>query len=309
MFIESPSNWRVLSDASRMRVFDYEASYRPVAALPHFVMISDTLGDNLPDVLRDLPPMPFQLKKQNPMVSAWISNCDWEPSQRLKMAQELSSHGVSVRNYGRCPIEGDSLASPEYDLNWEHLHPAWNQVRGGNYRPRGSFLCSRCHENILFGGASPFYFAAENSICEFYHTEKAYLGLLAGSVPIYLGHDSAKRGGYFPVNSVIFASDYSSPRELASYLLQLMANETAYNAYFKWRNHPLPSSLREKIDLGLKIRQLEGFCWMCDFLRREWNNHSWAFRGQDPARCRYADNAGHEVKLRQAADGSLTVLA
>lgn len=302
VFFESPSNWRILSDGKKMSVFDYEASYRPKAAIPIFLMITDTVGDFtvMP------PPMPFSLKRKNVMVTAWISNCQREPSRRLKMASQLAQFGVSIRNFGACQLKGGSDAETVYDVAWEDQHEAWRRVRSRDFRPPGSFLCPRCQENIRIGGSSLFYLAAENSMCEFYHTEKAYLGLLSGAVPIYIGHPTAKQG-YFPDHSVIFASDFSSTAALAAHLRGLAANETAYNSYLTWRTKPIPPSLQEKIERGLELRSMKGFCSTCDFLHRHWNDHS-VFRGQNPRKCHYASPLGDEVQLRQLGDGSLMVV-
>merc|ERR1719282_1849481 len=64
-----------------------------------------------------------------------------------------------------------------------------------------------------------FYFAAENSDCAYYHTEKVYHGLLSGSIPVYVGAKTID--GFVPKGSIIKASDFSSSSALASYLKQV----------------------------------------------------------------------------------------
>ena len=42
---------------------------------------------------------------------------------------------------------------------------------------------------------------------------------------------------YIPKSAFINVKDYSSPKELADYLLYLDRNRTAYNSYFKWKKY------------------------------------------------------------------------
>lgn len=44
-FWESPSNYPVIKDQNAMNTFDYEMSYRPIAAFGLAMYISDTTGD------------------------------------------------------------------------------------------------------------------------------------------------------------------------------------------------------------------------------------------------------------------------
>ena len=40
-----------------------------------------------------------------------------------------------------------------------------------------------------------------------------------------------------PKSGYIDANDYKSPKELSDYLIYLSGNSTAYNSYFKWKEH------------------------------------------------------------------------
>lgn len=102
------------------------------------------------------------------------------------------------------------------------------------------------------------------SNCDFYHTEKAYKGLLAGSIPVYIGADTAKTHGYFPPHSVLFMSDYSSPAELAKHMLYLAGNSTAYAEYMAWRYKPIPDVLKKR--LGNAREQKHGLSFSLYFL-------------------------------------------
>ncbi|MEO8669082.1 MAG: glycosyltransferase family 10, partial [Bauldia sp.] len=82
-----------------------------------------------------------------------------------------------------------------------------------------------------------FTLAIENSIAPDYVTEKFFDPLLAGSVPVYRGAPNVRDFSPGP-KSYIDASDFGSPRDLARYLNDLAGDETAYAAYFAWRDNP-----------------------------------------------------------------------
>ncbi|XP_069824386.1 4-galactosyl-N-acetylglucosaminide 3-alpha-L-fucosyltransferase FUT6-like [Dendropsophus ebraccatus] len=81
-----------------------------------------------------------------------------------------------------------------------------------------------------------FYFAFENSIHEDYITEKLWINaLFSGCVPVVLGPPRANYERFIPGDAFIHVDDFSSPQELASYLLSLDADEEKYKKYFSWR--------------------------------------------------------------------------
>lgn len=59
-----------------------------------------------------------------------------------------------------------------------------------------------------------FFYAAENSACVYYITEKVCYGLLEGSVPIYIGNSVNLRVIALP-DSIISAEDFANTRNLA----------------------------------------------------------------------------------------------
>jgi hypothetical protein len=79
-----------------------------------------------------------------------------------------------------------------------------------------------------------FFFAAENSNCAYYITEKVFHGLVAGSVPIYLG-DADRLKLIAPLNSVIYASDFKDAAALAAYLKILIEDRQEYEKHLAWR--------------------------------------------------------------------------
>ena len=75
-----------------------------------------------------------------------------------------------------------------------------------------------------------FFYAAENSACAYYITEKVFHGLLAGSVPIYVG-DSTHLKAIAPTNSIIHTDDFADTRELGKYLHTIIDNPHAYQKH------------------------------------------------------------------------------
>ncbi|KAK2185919.1 hypothetical protein NP493_217g05022 [Ridgeia piscesae] len=88
--------------------------------------------------------------------------------------------------------------------------------------------------NELFGNHK-FYLAFENAFCVDYITEKVWLRLQEGIVPIVLGGGDYKSD--LPVHSYIDVRDFSSPKALASYLHKLDNDDNSYNEYFAWKQN------------------------------------------------------------------------
>ena len=79
-----------------------------------------------------------------------------------------------------------------------------------------------------------FFYAAENSDYPYYITEKVFHGLLAGSVPVYLG-DGTYLKLVAPPRSIIYAEEYASTELLAAHLLLVANDESLYRSYLEWR--------------------------------------------------------------------------
>ena len=85
-----------------------------------------------------------------------------------------------------------------------------------------------------------FYLSFENShYCKDYVTEKFWVNSLSyGRVPVIWGPSKADITRIAPTNSFIYAEDFLPASKLASYLLYLDKNDTAYREYFKWVEDP-----------------------------------------------------------------------
>jgi hypothetical protein len=82
-----------------------------------------------------------------------------------------------------------------------------------------------------------FVFAFENAIQQDYVTEKFYIPLMAGAVPVYLGAPNIAE--FAPDdNSYIDVNTFDSPQALAQHLLYLHENPGEYALLHVWRDKP-----------------------------------------------------------------------
>ena len=103
-----------------------------------------------------------------------------------------------------------------------------------------------------------FYFAFENSFCDYYVTEKYWeRGIDLGLVPVVMGARYNKEN-IIP-GSFIDALQYPSIEELADYLKYLNSNDEEYNKYFEWKKK-------------YKRIEPEKMCLLCEKLYTEDHN-------------------------------------
>ena len=171
-------------------------------------------------------------------LAVWmVSNCD-APSLRQYYVRELSRH-MKIDIYGAC----------------------------------GDMLCSGAETCQTTISGYKFYLAFENSLCGEYITEKLWRSFEWGLVPVVFGGlDTYKL--ILPPNSYIDVSDFSSPKMLKDYMIELNSNETLYRSYFDWKYNYKCGRLvtKQKIDR------------ICTFLQKNrqqvvdlnnvWNHHS-----------------------------------
>ncbi len=82
-----------------------------------------------------------------------------------------------------------------------------------------------------------FVLAFENAQEPDYVTEKFYIPLLAGAVPVYLGAPNAADLAPDP-HSFVSVRDFPGPPALAAHLLALAADPAAYARLHEWRRRP-----------------------------------------------------------------------
>ena len=181
------------------------------------------------------------------LVSFLQSDCN-PPSDRDTYVSELMKH-VSVDSYGRCLHNKDL---PKHLLDT---------------------LTFGTQDVADIVAKYKFSIAMENAICFDYITEKFWRPLQAGSVPIVRGSPSIKDWAPDIKSSIIVASDFSSPKELAEYLLYLDSHDDEYEKLLSWKrtgitNQRLVQHMKERewyINRWDKLNFIDGFeCYVCD---------------------------------------------
>ncbi|XP_047202068.1 4-galactosyl-N-acetylglucosaminide 3-alpha-L-fucosyltransferase 9-like [Girardinichthys multiradiatus] len=164
----------------------------------------------------------FVPPSKNKLVCWIVSN--WNPEHvRVKYYNELYKH-IEVHAYGHA--FGEYIADKDY---------------------------------IPTMASCKFYLSFENSIHKDYITEKLYIPLSIGTVPVVLGTSRQNYENFVQGDAFIHVDDFNSPKDLAEYLLLLDKNQELYLEYFKWRRH-------------FKVNRAhfwaEHTCQACDYLRR-----------------------------------------
>ncbi|KAM4540570.1 4-galactosyl-N-acetylglucosaminide 3-alpha-L-fucosyltransferase 9-like isoform 1-T2 [Fundulus diaphanus] len=164
----------------------------------------------------------FVPPSKNKLVCWVVSN--WNPGHvRSKYYNELKNH-INVDIYGRA--FGKYISDKDY---------------------------------IPTMASCKFYLSFENSIHKDYITEKLFIPLSVGTVPVVLGTTRQNYENFVQGDAFIHVDDFNSAKELADYLLLLDKNEDLYRGYFKWRRH-------------FKVTRVnfwaEHTCQACDYLRR-----------------------------------------
>eukprot|EP01080_Neovahlkampfia_damariscottae_P003875 gene3875-7089_t len=183
---------------------------------------------------------PVKKKRNDILVSAYISNCDYRvSSDRLKIIKELKKY-IKIDVFGKC----FNVTEPKELM---HLDYAKRKIENiANYK---------------------FHLAFENSKDNGYISEKIWQSFHAGTVPIYLGAPNIRN--YLPKqNSALIVDEFPSIENLAEEIKRLGTNDKDYKDMFQWR---------QKVDDTFLIVQdydcLRSSCKVCqtvaDFLDRE----------------------------------------
>ena len=201
----------------------------------------------------------FRLQKEYDLAPLVYVQGDCNPpSDRDTFVKELMKY-IKVDSYGKC------LNNKKIPANIDGFHR----------------LSSK--EYYSFLAQYKFQIAMENALCPDYMTEKIFRPLEIGSVPIY--HGSEKIQDFMPSEkSVILISDFKSPKELATYLIELNNNDMKYNEYLAHRKNGITNpefhKSIERQPWKIKKWQLPNFghfmfahysCHVCDRLH-ERNN-------------------------------------
>ncbi|KFD67608.1 hypothetical protein M514_03453 [Trichuris suis] len=223
--LESPINTKLPN--MEVSPFTLTVTYQPDSdiAVPYAEMLPRQEPMSSHEYEATLHSLRSAFKEKRFKVAWFASSCNPE-SRRGDYIQELTKH-IDVHIYGRC----------------------------------GRRNCSRRNGNVcdqLIRRDYKFTLAFENSVCNYYTTEKPYTALQNLVIPVVLNRKIAE--STLPSGSFIAADDFKSPRQLANYLTHLSENVDDYLKYFKW------------LKLFHKPRMTSmatAFCKLCAFLEAQ----------------------------------------
>ncbi|XP_067577652.1 alpha-(1,3)-fucosyltransferase 10 isoform X4 [Pseudorca crassidens] len=249
---ESPKNNYKLFHQPVITLFNYTATFSRHSHLPLTTQYLE--GTEVLKSLRYLVPLQSKnhLRKSLAPLVYVQSDCD-PPSDRDSYVRELMTY-IEVDSYGEC-LRNKALP--------QQLNGPASMDAGDFYRILAQYK---------------FILAFENAVCDDYITEKFWRPLKLGVVPVYYGSPSI--ADWLPSNrSAILVSEFSHPRELASYIRQLDHDDRLYQAYIEWKlkgeisNQRLLTALRERKWGVQDIRQdnyIDAFeCMVCT---KVWDN-------------------------------------
>jgi len=114
-----------------------------------------------------------------------------------------------------------------------------------------------------------FHAAFENGNVDDYVTEKVYLALKAGTIPIYYG--ASNIDSFVPSGSIIRVDQFESLEELASHLKECMANKSLYDSYHAWRQGELDPQFVKKFNFTHASTE----CRTCRWIYARRHNYTW----------------------------------
>ncbi|CAH1788846.1 unnamed protein product [Owenia fusiformis] len=88
---------------------------------------------------------------------------------------------------------------------------------------------------MMLGQKYKFHFAAENSMCKSYVTEKLFNTLAYGMVPLVYGHEDYSE--ILPPHSYIDITKFKNAESLATLLTDLHNDDQRYDEYFAWKKN------------------------------------------------------------------------
>ena len=209
MSMESTINYPFLLNQKVMGLFELHMTYRLDSDIPTPYPSTGLYGDFLkPSQIE------FTDKRETPLLFV-ASN---PVAQRDQFVRELSKH-IAIDCPGKC-------------MNNQHIAEFSNHGSDGNTKLR------RLIQEYKF------YLALENSTCTDYATEKLYMPLAEGTVPVYRGADNLNE--MTPSNkSTICIDDYATPKLLAEYLIHLGHDRQTYEEHLRWKKDGCNQSFRQ----------------------------------------------------------------
>ena len=140
-------------------------------------------------------------------------------------------------------------------MRYIHVDSYGNCLRSTKYLPREHTANVR--------GQYKFCLMFENERSNQWISEKVFQALVAGCVPVYYGAAKTVVQASLPcANCVVFAEDFSGPRDLAQYLIYLDVHDDAYQEFLAWKTQ---STLETPVMMMTSKRF--AWCGICDAVR------------------------------------------
>lgn len=218
MCMESDQNYPFLNDGNAMGLFDIQMTYRLDSDVPTLYPNWRQYGSFLD------PPMSIEYKNAQPSPVLYAAS--HPVAYRDDYVMELMKH-IAVDSIGAClknrDIEGFSSGTGFANNGFSSLLSVIRRYK--------------------------FYLAFENSLTKDYVTERVFMALAAGAVPVYLGASNIMK--FMPAQSaIICADDYESPQKLAEYLHFLDQDDAAYQAHLAWKTKGYSKQFRQLVDVS-----------------------------------------------------------
>eukprot|EP01116_Phalansterium_solitarium_P022187 TRINITY_DN7233_c0_g1_i2.p1 TRINITY_DN7233_c0_g1~~TRINITY_DN7233_c0_g1_i2.p1 ORF type:complete len:366 (+),score=74.48 TRINITY_DN7233_c0_g1_i2:98-1195(+) len=225
--MESAGNYPQLGDEKFMKTFDWTMTYRLDSTIP-----CTYSGWNLERYM-----LPVYPKLDVNATAVFIaSNCQ-PRNGRNEYVGEMMKH-TNIHAYGRCHHNKDFPPFPD------SVGPGTRKL---NITRQYKFA-------ITF----------DNHNEDHYVSEKFFQALVAGAVPVYMGAPNIDL--FAPsVKSVIKATDFSGPKELAERLNYLATHDDEYQEYLSWKTHGPQESFKQLLELS----KLDSRCRLCLKLAQE----------------------------------------
>ena len=190
---------------------------------------------------------PYKAAVKDPRWLALVAISNCKDGDRLEYIEQMMRvQGMTVLSVGKClnTVNASSTASLFPDCSTD----------------------SRMKEKLCLMSKVRFQLAFENSRYEDYVTEKLFQTYDSHTIPVYRGAVNVQQ--MVPaLHSTIFADDFTSPAALATFLVSLARNESAFEDYFVWKKLGA-SGLRPEY-LQMQNSSLDNFqCNTCMTLHR-----------------------------------------
>ena len=160
----------------------------------------------------------FSFSERTAPLMYWIANC---VQPRMDLIASITRH-IPTTAMGRCVAPGSATTASTTPC----------QRQGGE-----GVLIGMNDEKLCTYRHSRLALAIENSHEDMYITEKLWLPLLAGSVPVYSGMSQVSPWLPSP-EAAIDLQTFPSIEEAALYIQQVQSNETLWNYHTAWRKRP-----------------------------------------------------------------------